>query len=43
MSLKIIEPSLARCEQLGALTKERTLIINGEGYDVDLLKDHNDK
>lgn len=39
MSLKIIEPSLARCEQLGALTKERTLIINGEGYDVDLLKD----
>ncbi|MBQ0103002.1 MAG: Trk system potassium transporter TrkA [Prevotellaceae bacterium] len=39
ISLKIIEPDIARCEELGCLTKERTLIINGEGFDVDLLRD----
>lgn len=39
LSLKIIEPDYNRCEELGRLTKERTLIINGEGFDVDLLKD----
>ena len=39
VSVKIIEPDLERCEQLGRLTRERTLVINGEGYDVELLKD----
>lgn len=39
MSLKIVEPSLERCEQLGKMTKERTLIINGESHDMDLLND----
>lgn len=38
-SLKIIEPDIARCEELGRLTKNRTMIINGDGYDLDLLKD----
>lgn len=38
-SLKIIEPNVERCQELGALTKDRTLIINGEGYDMDLLND----
>ncbi len=38
-SVKIIEPDIARCEELGRLTKDRTLIINGDGYDIDLLKD----
>ncbi len=38
-SLKIIEPDVERCQELGALTKDRTLIINGEGYDMDLLND----
>ncbi len=39
VSVKIIESNLARCEELGRQVKERTLIINGDGYDVDLLKD----
>jgi trk system potassium uptake protein TrkA len=39
MSMKIVESSMERCQQLGALTKPRTLIINGEGYDMDLLAD----
>ena len=39
ISVKIIEPNPARCEELGKLTKDRTLIINGDGYDIDLLKD----
>jgi len=39
LSLKIIEPSHDRCMQLGSLTRPRTLIINGEGYDMDLLAD----
>lgn len=39
MSVKIIEPDMQRCEKLGELTKARTLIINGDGYDVELLKD----
>jgi trk system potassium uptake protein TrkA len=38
-SVKIIEPDVERCQELGALTKPRTLIINGEGYDMDLLND----
>ena len=39
MSLKIIEPSLERCEKIGRMTKSRTLIINGESHDMDLLND----
>lgn len=39
ISLKIIEPDMQRCEKLGEQTKARTLIINGDGYDVDLLND----
>jgi trk system potassium uptake protein TrkA len=39
ISLKIIEPSLERCEQIGKTTKSRTLIINGESHDMDLLND----
>jgi trk system potassium uptake protein TrkA len=38
-SVKIIEPDQEHCQQLGAITKPRTLIINGEGYDMDLLND----
>lgn len=38
-SLKIIEPNIERCNQLGSLVKPDTLIINGEGYDMDLLED----
>ena len=38
-SVKIIESDIARCEELGKITKNRTLIINGDGYDIDLLKD----
>ena len=30
-TVKIIEPNQERCLQLGSLTKQRTLIINGEG------------
>ena len=39
MDLKIVEPDPLRCEQLGHLAKPRTLIINGEGHDMDLLND----
>ncbi|MCQ2077723.1 MAG: Trk system potassium transporter TrkA [Bacteroidaceae bacterium] len=39
VSVKIIEPDIQRCEKLGELTKDRTLIINGDGYDIDLLND----
>ena len=39
LTLKIIEPSHERCLQLGGLTRSRTLIINGEGYDMDVLAD----
>ncbi len=39
IDVKIVEPSLERCEQLGKMTKSRTLIINGEGHDMDLLND----
>lgn len=39
ISLKIIERDPARCEDLGRMTKPRTMIINGDGYDLDLLKD----
>lgn len=39
IDLKIVEPSVDRCEALGRLTKPRTLVINGEGHDMDLLND----
>ena len=39
LAVKIVEPSHERCLQLGGLTRPRTLIINGEGYDMDLLGD----
>jgi len=39
MSLKIIERDAARCEELGRMVKSRTMIINGDGYDLDLLRD----
>lgn len=38
-SVKIIEKNITRCEELGSITKERTMIINGDGYDLDLLQD----
>lgn len=39
MSVKIIEPDEKRCEELGKLVKDGTLIINGEGHDMSLLND----
>ena len=39
LSLKIIEPNEQVCERLSEQTKDRTLIINGAGYDIDLLND----
>ena len=39
MAVKIIESDPLRCEQLGRLTKDRTLIINGDCYDIDMLRD----
>lgn len=38
-SVKIIEPSLARIEQLHSLVAPKTMILEGEGYDLDLLND----
>lgn len=38
-NVKIIESSEERCIQLGGMVKPGTLIINGEGYDMDLLND----
>lgn len=37
--VKIIESDFARCEALGSLVKPGTLIVNGEGYDMELLND----
>jgi len=37
--VKIIESNADRCVQLGGLVKPDTLVINGEGYDMDLLND----
>lgn len=39
VSLKIIEPDKQRCIKLGEMTKDRTMIINGDSYDVNLLAD----
>lgn len=41
MSVKVVEPSYDRCEKLGELLQDRTMIINGEGHDMDLLHDEN--
>lgn len=38
-NVKIIESDYARCERLGSLVHPDTLIVNGEGYDMDLLND----
>jgi len=37
--VKIIESDIDRCQQIGGMVKHNTLIINGEGYDLDLLND----
>lgn len=39
LEVKMIEPDLERCEAIGSMVKPRTLIINGDGYDMELLKD----
>jgi len=38
-NVKIIESDPERCEQIGGIVTPNTLIINGEGFDMDLLKD----
>ncbi|MBQ0023311.1 MAG: Trk system potassium transporter TrkA [Prevotellaceae bacterium] len=38
-NVKIIESDNARCQQLGSLVTHGTLVVNGEGYDMDLLND----
>ena len=39
MQLKIIENDLNRCNRLTELLDERTMIINGDGRDLDLLQE----
>ena len=39
MQLKIIENDLNRCNRLTELLDERTMIINGDGRDLDLLRE----
>ncbi|NDV67024.1 Trk system potassium transporter TrkA [Bacteroides sp. 224] len=39
MKVKIIEQSLTRCNRLTELLDDRTMIINGDGRDMDLLID----
>ena len=39
MQLKIIENDLNRCNRLTELLNERTMIINGDGRDLDLLRE----
>ena len=38
-SVKIIEPDSKRTEELQSLVSPQTMILEGEGYDVDLLND----
>lgn len=38
-SVKIIESNFARCEELGGLVHADTMVVNGEGYDMELLND----
>lgn len=39
VGVKMIEPNMARCEQLGGMVQQNTMIINGDGHDMDLLDD----
>lgn len=39
MNVKIVEPDMERCEKLGKMLKNKTLVINGEGHDMGLLND----
>ena len=39
MNVKIVEPDMDRCEKLGKMLKNNTLVINGEGHDMELLND----
>lgn len=39
MNVKIVEPDMDRCEKLGKMLKNKTLVINGEGHDMGLLND----
>ncbi len=39
MSIKVVEPDIDRCERLGGLLTDNSMIINGEGHDMDLLID----
>ncbi|MCR5219856.1 MAG: Trk system potassium transporter TrkA [bacterium] len=39
MDLKILEADETRCEELGRLTRNRTLVIHGEAHDMELLND----
>ncbi len=39
IDLKIVEPNQERCEKLGPMLKSRTMVINGEGHDMELLND----
>ncbi len=38
-SVKIVEPDKKRTEELQSLVSPKTMILEGEGYDVDLLND----
>ncbi|MBP3213705.1 MAG: Trk system potassium transporter TrkA [Bacteroidaceae bacterium] len=38
-SVKIVEPNQRRTEELQSLVSPKTMILEGEGYDVDLLND----
>ena len=39
MDIKIVEPNLERCEELGGLIHDNAMVINGEGHDMELLID----
>ena len=39
MDIKMVEPDLERCEQLGGIVNDNTMVINGEGHDMELLID----
>ena len=39
MDIKMVEPNMERCERLGGLVTSNTMIINGEGHDMNLLTD----
>ncbi len=39
LGVNIIESNYKRCEELGRLVKERTLVTFGDGFDVDLVRD----